>query len=64
MIQAGWCVSKPNKLHPHIQHKIRWNLPKEATSYSKLIRYAWEYLLESWEEEPRDFLSKLYNPSL
>ncbi len=52
---TAWWAAHENGLHPSIQARIRWDLERSNNEFSSVIRLAWRYLFEAWEEMPQDF---------
>lgn len=50
---APWWAAKNGGLHPDIQRRIQWRLERsgaDAEAVNPLIRKAWQYLIESWND--------------
>lgn len=49
-----WWAAKQGGLHPQIQERIKWQLNHTNQNFSLIIRRAWQYLFQVWEENRPD----------
>lgn len=49
-----WWAAHQNGLHPDIQQQIQWQLERSQKDASPVMRQAWRYLFEVWEEKRGD----------
>lgn len=55
-----WWAASQTGLHPDIQHLIKWELGRSQNSTPSVIRQAWWYLFDAWEEKINDFHGDCY----
>lgn len=51
---AVWWAARQGPLHPAICHLIRWAIRHSHAPTSKVVREAWLYLFECWEQSAGD----------
>lgn len=55
-----WWAASQTGLHPDIQSQIKWTLESSPEEVPKVIRQAWRYLFEAWDEKIEDFNHEYY----
>lgn len=55
-----WWAASQTGLHPEIQSRIQLQLERWPNNASSIMRKAWRYLFEAWENQPSDFRRDWY----
>jgi len=55
-----WWAASQKGLHPEIRKRIQLELERSSNRSSSVIRQAWRYLFEAWEEQPAENRSDWY----
>ena len=60
---AAWWAAHQIGLHPNVQQQIKYEMERNSTEYSAVVRKAWRYIFEAWSVPRNDFYREWFELS-